>query len=212
MLSIHNLQVSYNENIIIKNLNLTIKKGEVLGILGKNGVGKTTFFNALYQNISYKGEINFKKHPISRKEIEFLETENFFYPYMTGEEYLSFFSTKNEMNINRHYIDKFNLPLKKFVHHYSTGMKKKLALLALLLLNKPIIILDEPFNGIDFEGVGLLYEIIQDLKKQEKTILISSHIIETLFNTCDRISLLENKTISKIIEKENFNILQNIYS
>lgn len=212
MLSIKNLQISYNKNSIIENLSLNIEEGEILGILGKNGAGKTTLFNALYQNITYKGEINFQDTAISRKKIGFLETENYFYPYMTGEEYLSFFVQKNRSNFFKHTIDNFNLPLKKFVQNYSTGMKKKLALLALILLDKPIVILDEPFNGIDFEGVGLLYEIVQDLKKQKKIVLISSHIIETLFNTCDKIAILENKEIFKIIDKENFNDLTSEYS
>lgn len=64
---------------------------------------------------------------------------------MTGEEYLSFFVKKNNSDFYKKSIDKFNLPLNKFVQNYSTGMKKKLALLALVLLNKPIVVLDEPF-------------------------------------------------------------------
>ena len=211
MLSIKNLQISYNKNLIIENLSLNVKKGEVLGILGRNGAGKTTLFNALYQNIPYKGEMSYEESLISRKNVGYLETENYFYPYMTGEEYLSFFVKKNNSDFYKKSIDKFNLPLNKFVQNYSTGMKKKLALLALVLLNKSIVVLDEPFIGVDFEGVGLLYEIVQDLKKQQKIILVSSHIIETLFNTCDKIAILENKGISKIISKDNFTNLANEY-
>ena len=61
MLSIKNLQISYNKNLIIENLSLNVKKGEVLGILGRNGAGKTTLFNALYQNIPYKGEMSYEE-------------------------------------------------------------------------------------------------------------------------------------------------------
>ncbi|MDR2237840.1 MAG: ABC transporter ATP-binding protein [Chryseobacterium sp.] len=212
MLSIKNLQVAYNNISIIENLNVNIEEGEIIGILGKNGAGKTTFFNALYHNIPYKGSIHFENKAISRKQIGFLETENYFYPYMTGEEYLSFFTHKKSSDFCRNLIKKFDLPLKKFVQNYSTGMKKKLALLALLLLDKPVIILDEPFNGMDFEGVGLLYEVIQDLKKEKKIVLISSHIIETLFNTCDKIAILQNKQITEVIEHNNFSLLKDIYS
>lgn len=208
MLSIKNLSISYKDNSIIENLNLDVTEGEVLGILGKNGAGKSTLFNAIYQNIPYKGDILFRNLSISRKEIGFLETENYFYPYMTGEEYLSFFTDKKNIDIYQKLIAKFNLPLNKFIHNYSTGMKKKIALLGIILMDKPVLILDEPFNGMDFEGVELLYEILSDLKNRNKTIIITSHIIETLFNTCDKIALLENKKISTLTNKENFSLLQ----
>lgn len=87
-------------------------------------------------------------------------------------------------------------------------MKKKIALLGIILMDKSVLILDEPFNGMDFEGVELLYEILSDLKNRNKTIIITSHIIETLFNTCDKIALLENKKISTLTNKENFSLLQ----
>lgn len=67
-----------------------------------------------------------------------------------------------------HYYSLFNLPLDEYVDTYSTGMKKKLALIGVLLLDKPIIILDEPFNGLDFEGVHILYKIIRTLKSKKR--------------------------------------------
>jgi ABC-2 type transport system ATP-binding protein len=78
----------------------------------------------------------------------------------------------------------------------------------MLMLDKPINILDEPFNGVDFEGVHLLYDIILELKQNNKTAIISSHIIETLFHTCDRIVTLENGKISNIFEKDDFEKLR----
>ncbi|MDY6025609.1 ATP-binding cassette domain-containing protein [Bergeyella zoohelcum] len=205
MLSIKDLEISYKNTSVIKGLNLEIKEGEIIGILGKNGAGKTTLFNALYQNINYHGESTYRDIPISRKNVSFLETENYFYPYMTGEEYLSFFLQKGYIKNFKNLIDKFDLPLNKFVQNYSTGMKKKLALIGTILLDKPINILDEPFNGMDFEGVHTVYEVIKDMKSNHKIVLISSHIIETLFNTCDKIAVLQNGMIEKIIEKKDFN-------
>lgn len=100
--------------------------------------------------------------------------------------------------------EKFQLPLDKYVQYYSSGMKKKLALIGMLMLDKPINILDEPFNGVDFEGVHLLYDIIRELKQSNKMVIISSHIIETLFHTCDRIVTLESGLISNIFERSDF--------
>ncbi len=138
--------------------------------------------------------------------ISYLETENYFYPYITGEEYLAYFTSKKEVEI-KEIIEKFNLPMKKYVQYYSSGMKKKLALIGMLMLDKPINILDEPFNGVDFEGVHILYDIIRHLKSENKIVIVSSHIIETLFHTCDKIAFLQNGNIEKIYEKEEFSQL-----
>jgi len=206
MLEINNLKFSYKDHQVLKGVNLQIPKGCIFGLLGKNGAGKTTLFESLYQNFKFSGEILWNNQNLERKNISYIETENYFYPYITGEEYLNYFS--ENQNITE-LTDRFSLPLKKFIQDYSSGMKKKIALLGMLLLNKPINILDEPFNGIDFEGVHVLYDIIKNLKSQNKTVIISSHIIETLFNTCDKIAVLQNGIISHIFDKENFDELKN---
>lgn len=207
MLEIRNLSVSFKDKNVLQNLNLKIEEGKILGILGKNGAGKTTFFKSLYQSQKYNGEILWQNKKNLRENISYLETENYFYPYITGREYLSYFS-KEKLAKTIELAEKFQLPLDKYVQYYSSGMKKKLALIGMLMLDKPINILDEPFNGVDFEGVHLLYDIILELKQNNKTVIISSHIIETLFHTCDRIVTLENGKISNIFEKESFEELK----
>lgn len=203
MLEIKNISVSFKDKNVLQNLNLEIEEGIILGILGKNGAGKTTLFESLYQSQKYSGEILWKNQKLLRQNISYLETENYFYPYITGKEYLSYFS-KDRLSKTIELAEKFQLPLDKFVQYYSSGMKKKLALIGMLMLDKPINILDEPFNGVDFEGVHLLYDIIRELKQSNKMVIISSHIIETLFHTCDRIVTLENGLISNIFEKTDF--------
>lgn len=203
MLEIKNISVSFKDKNVLQNLNLEIEEGIILGILGKNGAGKTTLFESLYQSQKYTGEILWKNHKLLRENISYLETENYFYPYITGREYLSYFA-KDKLPKTIELAEKFQLPLEKYVQYYSSGMKKKLALIGMLMLDKPINILDEPFNGVDFEGVYLLYDIIRELKQSNKIVIISSHIIETLFHTCDRIVTLENGLISNIFEKTDF--------
>ncbi|MGE6396734.1 ATP-binding cassette domain-containing protein [Chryseobacterium scophthalmum] len=203
MLEIKNISVSFKDKNVLQNLNLEIEEGIILGILGKNGAGKTTLFESLYQSQKYSGEILWKNQKLLRQNISYLETENYFYPYITGREYLSYFA-KDKLPKTIELADKFQLPLDKYVQYYSSGMKKKLALIGMLMLDKPINILDEPFNGVDFEGVHLLYDIIRQLKQSNKMVIISSHIIETLFHTCDRIITLENGLISNIFEKSDF--------
>lgn len=203
MLEIKNISVSFKDKNVLQNLNLEIEEGIILGILGKNGAGKTTLFESLYQSQKYNGEILWKNQKLLRQNISYLETGNYFYPYITGREYLSYFA-KDKLPKTIELAEKFQLPLDKYVQYYSSGMKKKLALIGMLMLDKPINILDEPFNGVDFEGVHLLYDIIRELKQSNKMVIISSHIIETLFHTCDRIVTLENGFISNIFEKSEF--------
>jgi ABC-2 type transport system ATP-binding protein len=203
MLEIKNISVSFKDKNVLQNLNLEIEEGIILGILGKNGAGKTTLFESLYQSQKYSGEILWQNQKLLRQNISYLETENYFYPYITGREYLSYFA-KEKLPKTIELAEKFQLPLDKYVQYYSSGMKKKLALIGMLMLDKPINILDEPFNGVDFEGVHLLYDIIRELKQSNKIVIISSHIIETLFHTCDRIVTLESGLISNIFERSDF--------
>lgn len=209
MLEIKNVNVEFKNQKVLNDLNLSIEEGCILGILGKNGAGKTTLFESVYQSIKFSGNINWKDERLQRKQISYLETENYFYPYITGEEYLAYFLSKKESEITE-IVKKFNLPLKKYVQYYSSGMKKKLALIGMLMLDKPINILDEPFNGVDFEGVHILYDIIRQLKSENKVVIISSHIIETLFHTCDKIAVLQNGKIEKVYNKEGFSQLNTL--
>ena len=208
MLEVRNLNVSFKNQKVLEDFNLNIENGEILGLLGKNGAGKTTFFESLFQNVKFSGEISWKNKHLKREQISYLETENYFYPYITGKEYLSYFSESKNLKKSE-LIEKFKLPLGKFVQDYSSGMKKKLALIGMLLLDKPINILDEPFNGVDFEGVHILYDIIRNLKSENKIVIVSSHIIETLFHTCDKIAILQNGKIEKIYEKTEYEQLKN---
>jgi len=208
MLKITNLTVSYASQQVLANFNLEVKSGSFLGILGKNGAGKTTLFNSIYQNIKYHGSITFNRELLSKYEVAYLESENYFYPYITGAEYLNYFTSANPEKFDL-LITQFDIPLDKYVQDYSSGMKKKLALIGMLLLDYPINILDEPFNGVDFEGVNFLYDIIKDLKENNKIVIISSHIIETLFHTCDKIAILKDGNIQKIYDKSDFKLLEN---
>jgi ABC-2 type transport system ATP-binding protein len=102
----------------------------------------------------------------------------------------------------------FDLPLNQYATTYSTGMKKKLALTAILLQRNEYFILDEPFNGVDIESNILLTEIIHTLKKLGKTVIISSHIFSTLSDTCDEINLLNEGSFVKSVQREDFQSLE----
>lgn len=204
MITISNLTISYNKNEkVIDNLNLSLDENLIHGIVGLNGAGKTTLLNTLYGlKKPVAGSIQFRKSEIDKKSIAYLVTENFFYSNITGKEYLSLF--KNEKFDIDQWNRLFNLPLDKIIDGYSTGMKKKLALLGVLKQDKTLIILDEPFNGLDIEFCRIIRMILLRLKERNKTIIITSHIIETLTNLCDFIHYLEEGQIKYFRDKSGF--------
>jgi ABC-2 type transport system ATP-binding protein len=204
MITIENLVVSYDKGRnIIDSLNIAISENTINGIVGLNGAGKTTFLNSVYGLKSIdSGDIKFNNRKINKKEVSFLETENYFYLNITGREFLSLF--KNQDYDSDKWNQLFLLPLDTIVDDYSTGMKKKLALMGILKQDKPIMILDEPFNGLDIETCRIIRQILLKLKDRNKTIIITSHIIETLTNLCDYIHYLEKGKIKYSKDKGDF--------
>ncbi|HAS47059.1 MAG TPA: hypothetical protein DCS93_41630 [Microscillaceae bacterium] len=206
MLAIQDFSVSYQKGTkVIENLSLNLIPGKIHGIVGLNGSGKTTFLKALYGSIpSIGGSVHWEGKPVKSKQMAFLETHNFFYHKITGQEYLRLFQMKNPAFDIEQWNRLFDLPLNKLVDNYSTGMKKKLAFLGILALDRPILILDEPYNGVDVESYSKIQIILRKLAHQGKTILITSHIFESLVAICDQISLLKQKQIIQTFEKATF--------
>jgi ABC-2 type transport system ATP-binding protein len=205
MISIKNLSVTFGEHVVLNNISMNFVEGHIHGIVGLNGAGKTTFFNALAKTLKPdEGLVEKDGIPLTIKDTAYLETVNFFYSRITGNEYLKIFKQTNaDFNLLT-FQQYFKLPLDELVENYSTGMKKKLALLAILKQDKPIFILDEPFNGLDLETNKILELIITTLKQKGKTVFISSHIIEPLLTTCNNIHLLENGCFIKSFEQAEF--------
>ena len=209
MITIENLSKSYGDKTVLENITLNLKKGKVYGIVGENGAGKTTLFKCIAGLEKYNGAINCE-YEKPKDFLGYLQTEPYFFSKITGNEYIQLLcNARNLTNTDLKEKNIFDLPLNEYAIKYSTGMKKKLALTALLFQENKFFILDEPFNGVDIHSNMIITEIILQLKQLEKTILISSHIFSTLNETCDEIFLLKNKTISMQVKKEDFDILEN---
>lgn len=212
MLTIRNLQVEYKkQSLILKGITLSMESGKIHGIVGLNGAGKTTLLNTLYGFIRpVEGSILYNDNPLHRRDIAYLEAENYFYPYMTGREYLDLFPAgENSFQVDN-WQKLFNIPLNDITENYSTGMKKKLALLGVIKPDKPILILDEPFNGLDLESAYILTLILQQLREKGKTILVTSHVFETLTSGCDYIHHINNGMIARSYSQDQFGMLQQL--
>lgn len=205
MISVKNLLIKFNDHEVLKDLSIDFEHGLVHGIVGLNGAGKTTFFNVLAKMLKpNSGEFKQNGTSLTIKDTAYLETNNYFFTRITGNEYLKIFKQTNgefDLVVLQEY---FKLPLNELIENYSTGMKKKLALLAVLKQDKPIFILDEPFNGLDLETNKVLEIIIAALQKKQKTIFVSSHIIEPLLGICNKIHLLDKGVFVKTYEKPDF--------
>lgn len=209
MLTINGLTVSYGDKVILEKLQLSLELAKIHGLVGLNGAGKTTLLNALYGfKTRESGSVIYKDLPLKRTDVSYLETENFYYSNITGKEYISLFQRlTHDYNLDD-WNKIFKLPLNELIDSYSTGMKKKLALMAVLKQDKEIVILDEPFNGLDIESSKVLSLIISKLKENGKTIILTSHILESLTNICDFIHYLDNRVISFTRDKNNFTNLE----
>jgi ABC-2 type transport system ATP-binding protein len=209
MLTINDLTVSYGDKIVLEKLQLNLEFAKIHGLVGLNGAGKTTLLNALYGlKTKDSGIIMYNDLPLKRIDVSYLETENFYYSNITGKEYLSLFQRLTDDYKLEDWNKIFKLPLDELIDSYSTGMKKKLSLMAVLKQDKEIVILDEPFNGLDIESSKVLSLIISKLKEKGKTIILTSHILESLTSICDFIHYLDNKVISFTRDKNNFTNLE----
>ncbi|PXW08862.1 MULTISPECIES: ATP-binding cassette domain-containing protein [Chryseobacterium] len=208
MFSIQNITLNYNSKKVLDNLSLNINEGNIFGVLGRNGAGKTTLFESIFQNTKYNGQILLQNQPINKRDISYLESENYFYPYLSVNDILNLFIHENEDEKVTKLTSFFNIPTDSIVEKLSLGTKKKLAILCNILIDRPIYLFDEPFNGLDFESVEKFYFIIDELKKRNKIVLISSHIMETLTNCCDHIGHLQNGKFAKIYLSEEYHLIR----
>lgn len=204
MIHIKKLSKYYGKKQVLKNIDVSFEKGQVYGIVGENGSGKTTLFRCISGLEKYDGQIT-SDFKILKNHLGFLMTEPFFFSKITGTEYVRLLvNARNRKLDNIAQNNIFNLPLSQYASTYSTGMKKKLALTAILLQGNDCIILDEPFNGVDIQSNLIITEIIHKLKALGKTMIVSSHIFSTLAETCDEIHLLKKGELIKRVLKQDF--------
>ncbi|MFK7797123.1 MAG: ATP-binding cassette domain-containing protein [Aureispira sp.] len=211
MLKLNNWTVAYASTTILHQIHHSFEAGAIHGILGQNGAGKSTLFNSLYGMITpTEGNCLFQGQELAHDQIAYLQTHNHFYPFMKGREYLELIAQKESGFDPAHWNQLFQLPLHQFISQYSTGMKKKLAFLGIIAQNKPIIILDEPFNGVDIESNEKIIQVLEHWRKQGRILLLSSHILSTLTQSCTYINHLHQGAFSQTYATNQYADLEQI--
>lgn len=208
MIRLKNVTKAFSDKLVLDNLSFDFELGKVYGIVGENGAGKTTLFRCITGLEKFEGVIE-SHFEVLKDVLGYLQTEPFYFSRITGEEYLTLFAQARGMkNVDFEAQNVFDLPLKQYAEYYSTGMKKKLALQAVLCQKNEVLILDEPFNGVDIHSNLMIIEIIRRLKEKGKTILISSHIFSTLTDLCDGMIHLDKGKIKATYAKSDFSMLE----
>ena len=187
MIKVNNLTKKYGSQVCLDNICLSLEEGGIYGMVGENGAGKSTLFRCLTNFENYDGEVEIP----NGLTVGYLSDTPFYYTYVTGREYIEFCMKASGKVLDKTALEEINshfrLPLDKYATRYSLGMKKRLAIMALMLQEPDIVILDEPFNGLDIVGTIILKKWFKVLKDKHKTVIFSSHIISSLTDISDEI-------------------------
>ena len=212
IISLRGIQKSYGKHQVLHNITLDIQKGDIFGLIGRNGAGKTTLFKVILGLSDFEGgtlEIagESKDLSIGRQKIGFLIGSNFL-PYMNARQNLEYYRTlkgiKDKKEIDR-VLEIVGLKgVKTPYSKYSLGMKQRLGIANALMGMPEILILDEPTNGLDPQGIADVRELIIRLKEEYGlTIIVSSHILSELQNTANRFGIIHGGTLADVITQED---------
>ena len=210
MIEIKKLHKFYGKKEVLKGVNLTINDGDIYAFVGSNGAGKTTTIKAMLGilpfeegDVLYDGK-SIKDEPLKiKQDLAYIPDNPDIYDHLTGLEYLSFIAdmyetdskTKNE-NIKKYSklleIDK---KLNDRIGSYSHGMRQKIVIIAALVHNPKVIIMDEPFVGLDPLSTHTLKELMKELTKEGKIIFFSTHVLDVAEKLCNKIAIIKDGKI-----------------
>lgn len=212
MLRIEHLNKSYGEKKAVQDLSLHIRPGEIYGFIGHNGAGKTTTIKCCCGILQFEGGeiyvdgISLKDNPLACKEkIAYIPDNPDLYEFMTGIQFLNFVADIFAVGANdrqeriRRFADSFELTesLAQPISSYSHGMKQKLAIISALIHDPSLIIMDEPFVGLDPKASHLLKELMRQICDEGGAIFFSTHVLEVAEKLCDKVAIIKGGQLIK---------------
>lgn len=219
VLKTNNLTKQYNKNVVLDNVNITIKKGDIYGLIGRNGAGKTTLMKII-TTLAYPTSGTFELFNTCSENDELFDNKKrvgslieypTFYPNLSAYDNLKYYTIqrgivdKNQINKVLELVNLTGTGKKK-VKTFSLGMKQRLGI-ALAILNSPdFVILDEPINGLDPIDISELRDTFKKLSDNGITLLISSHILSELYLLANEFGFLENGKLIKELSKEELDL------
>ena len=213
MIEVKNYGKSYSGKKAVDNISFTVEDGEIYGFIGHNGAGKTTTIKSIVGILNFEeGEIlingvSIAKSPIEcKKQIAYVPDTPCVYENLKGIEYLNFiadiFELSKEVRLDKFkkYSDLFGMTnyLGDEISTYSHGMRQKIVMIAALIHEPKILVLDEPFVGLDPKAVFDLKEVMKELCKNGTSIFFSTHILDVAEKLCDKVAIIKDGKIVKI--------------
>lgn len=207
MLNISHLTKIYGDKKAVDDLSLHIAPGEIYGFIGHNGAGKTTTLKSVVGILQFDegeitiGGVSIKDDPIAcKKQLAYIPDNPDLYDFMSGIKYLNFVADIFEVGAEerqeriKKYADMFELTndLAQPISAYSHGMKQKLAIIAAWMHNPKLIIMDEPFVGLDPKASFLLKEMMREVCKEGGAIFFSTHVLEVAEKLCDKVAIIKS--------------------
>ncbi len=207
MLKIEHLTKKYGEKTAVEDLSLHIHKGEIYGFIGHNGAGKTTTLKSIVGILQFEGGgiridgDSIREKPLTcKKKIAYIPDNPDLYEFMTGIKYLHFIADifgvdeQTRQERIRKYADLFEITsdLAQPIAAYSHGMKQKLAIIAAWIHNPELIIMDEPFVGLDPKASHILKGMMREVCDKGGAIFFSTHVLEVAEKLCDKVAIIKN--------------------
>ena len=216
-LEIKNISKKYANQIALKDISFSLKKGDIVGFLGPNGAGKTTLMKIITSTLKQdKGEVyvygnnTISDEIITKNDMGYLAENNPLYKEMNVTEYLDFiasiYNIKNKKNLINDLILKTGLEKEKYklIENLSKGYKQRVGIASALINNPKVLILDEPTTGLDPNQLVEIRNLIKDVGK-EKIVLLSTHILQEIPKICNHIIIIKEGEIVENITMENLN-------
>lgn len=215
-LEVSGLTKCFGSKLVLDNIDFIFESGKIYGLIGRNGAGKTTFFNSINKDIDIdSGKVyldnGYGKNELLTNDIGYVVSTPIVPEFLTAREFLSFFMEVNKGRIDNDKTidDYFNLvdiekdDQDKLLKDYSHGMKNKIQILVNIIAHPKVILLDEPLTSLDVVVQDEMKKLLRSLKDNH-IIIFSTHILEIAMDLCDEIVILNNKKL-ELVEKKNLN-------